>query len=199
MGSRKEIVVSYSERNHLFFKNSISYAFKIFVIVYGVMIIFTTLIDFLNLGEAQTSGFLVIPSLLIAATFSSYFFGFVFVILSIFSASYFFNGNAFNTFIDVICPFLTIMIRVCVISYDEYKSNGYSKGGKKLGIRVVKENKEAYTFWNACKRNLVLYTGGFGLFFIPCFLPVFNQSGKTMLDSYLKIKIIFEEYRPVLK
>lgn len=79
------------------------------------------------------------------------------------------------------------LLRSLFITYYEFKNDGYSKGGKEEGIRVI-VLKQKHIFLKLYIRNLVLFTGGMTLFFLPC-IPIFDKKRTSIIDKLLGIRV----------
>lgn len=87
----------------------------------------------------------------------------------------------------------SVLIKIFLISIFEKKHNGYSKGGRKAGIRFVDESGKQCSMKQLYIRNLILFTGGLFTCCIVCMLPSFDGTGRSLIDSVLKIKIIEDD------
>lgn len=81
-----------------------------------------------------------------------------------------------------------VCVRSFFITYCQIRNQGYSRGGKRMGIKVELENPR-YAPFKLFIRNLAIFSGGFMFYFLIC-IPLFNKGSKSLLDKLLKTRVI---------
>lgn len=58
-----------------------------------------------------------------------------------------------------------------------------------MGLQLVRKDDRKCNFIILFIRNMVLFTGDFMLFFLPC-ITIFGKGEQSLIDKILKVKIV---------